>query len=338
MKQRRVGESGLVVSELGLGTMTFGAETPPAEAHTQLNSFREAGGTFVDTANVYADGRSESIIGEWLAANRSQEMVIATKGRFGSGVAAGAGRRALQLAVEGSLRRLRVDTIDLYFVHGWDDRVPVEETVDVLDDLVGAGSIRYVGWSNTSGWQLQRIIDAAPDRSRPIAFQPQYNLLDRAIEWELLPACLANGLSMTPWSPLGGGWLTGKYDRNRRPTGATRLGEDPDRGVEAYDARNTDRVWTIVDTAVEIARGHDVPPGQVAIAWLLARPAIASVLLGARTLDQLTQNLGSMELELTGEEITRLTEVSAPGIPPYPYGMLVEHCGVTVWDELGTSG
>lgn len=338
MKQTRLGNSDLTVSDLALGTMTFGVETPAAEAMRQLEMFVTAGGTLVDTADVYGSGASEQIIGDWLARGRPDGLVLATKGRFGRGEAAGASRVALRAAVRASLARLRIDTIDLYYVHGWDESVPVAETVGVLAELVDDGVIRHVGWSNTTGWQLQRIVDAAGDGpARPIVFQPQYNLLDRVIEWEIVPACLANGLGIAPWSPLGGGWLTGKYSRTERPTGATRLGDNPARGVEAYDGRNVDRTWRILDVVTDIARAHDALPGHVAIAWLLSRPHVTSVLLGARTVAQLEQNLESSDMALTDGEIERLTSVSAPGLPQYPYGMIERFSGISLWREMGTT-
>jgi aryl-alcohol dehydrogenase-like predicted oxidoreductase len=338
MRRRRIGRSDLTVTDLALGTMTFGAETGRDEAHAQLDGYLEAGGNFIDTADVYGGSDSERIIGEWLHLRKPQGLVLATKGRFGSGAVSGASRRALRTAVRESLSRLGIETIDLYYIHAWDDRVPVEETVGVLAELVAEGVIRYVGWSNTTGWQLQRIIDAAGEGpARPIVFQPQYNLLDRAIEWEIIPACLVNGLGIAPWSPLGGGWLTGKYRRTEPPTGATRLGEDPKRGVEAYDGRNVERTWRILDAVTEIAHAHGALPGQVAIAWLLTRPTVTSILLGARTAAQLEQNLAAEDLVLAEDDVARLTRVSAPGLPPYPYGMIERYCGVTLWRDLGTS-
>jgi aryl-alcohol dehydrogenase-like predicted oxidoreductase len=239
--------------------------------------------------------------------------------------------------VDGSLRRLRVDRIDVFDVHGWDPWTPVEETLDALSSLVRLGKIHHLGWSNATGRQLQKIITTARLGGFvvPIVFQPQYNLLDRHIEWEVLPCCLDEGLGITPWSPLGGGWLTGKYERDTQPTGATWLGEDPTRGVEAYDTRNTDRVWKIINTVRRIADEHGRSPGQVAIAWLATRPAVSSILLGARTVGQLADNLGTADLVLSGDQVDELTTVSAPGLPPYPYGMVEDHCDVAHWRRLG---
>ena len=342
MELRSLGSAGTVVSALGLGTMTFGHETEEAEAHRQLSTFAEHGGTFVDTADVYTRGASERIIGSWLAAGRQRDqIVLATKARFpmsGDPLDRGAGRRHLMSAVDASLMRLGVDHVDLYQVHGWDPDTPLDETLTALDEIVRSGRSRYAGWSNVTGWQLQRIVDrcAAAGWSPPVSVQPQYNLLDRTIELEVMPATLAAGLGILPWSPLGGGWLTGKYRSDQRPSGETRLGEDPNRGVEAYDRRNVDRTWEILGVVEDIAGARGVSMAQVAIAWVRDRPGVSSVLLGARTVEQLADTLAAAELTLTSEEERALTTVSAPGIPDYPYGMVRKACGYDVWDVLGT--
>jgi aryl-alcohol dehydrogenase-like predicted oxidoreductase len=228
--------------------------------------------------------------------------------------------------------------VDLYLVHGWDAAEQLEETLETQTTIVRSGRARYVGWSNVTGWQLQRIVDYARFQgwARPVTLQPQYNLLDRTIELELLPICMEHSIGLLPWSPLGGGWLTGKYRRDDRPTGATRLGEDPNRGVEAYDGRNVDRTWEILAVVEAIAADHGASMAQVALAWVRDRPNVASVLLGARTVGQLDDNLGAADLTLTDDERSRLTQASAVGLPPYPYGMIRELCGVKDWDELGT--
>lgn len=319
--------------------MTFGAEADQDVAYEQLDAFVAAGGTLIDTADVYADGESERIIGRWLADRNPADVVIATKGRFSPPPgSAGASRRGLVRSVDASLTRLRIEAIDTYFVHGWDQHTPVLETLDTLAGLVRSGKIHSIGWSNVTGWQLAQIMTEARCNGlvAPCVVQPQYNLLDRGIELEVLPCCLDNDISITPWSPLGGGWLTGKYSRNERPTGPSRLGDDPDRGVEAYDTRNNERTWNILDTVRDIAERHERPMGQIAIAWLLTRPAVASVLLGARTVDQLHDNLAATTIDLTAQDIDDLTNSSAPGLPPYPYGMIEEFCDVAHWKQLGT--
>ena len=334
----QLGPGGPSVTRLALGTMTFGVETTESEAFAQLDHYVEQGGTFVDTADVYGAGESERIIGRWLADRGHDHLVVSTKGRFGAPAGApGASRRELRRAVAGSLSRLGLDAVDVYFVHGWDERTPVEDTLDTLTALVRAGTIHHVGWSNVTGWQLQRIVTTARLGGYvvPTIVQPQYNLLDRGIELELLPACLEESVALTPWSPLAGGWLTGKYRPDSRPTGATRLGEDPNRGVEAYDVRNTERTWRVLDVVAGIAEQHGRPPAQVALAWLLGRPGVASVLLGARTLGQLEQTLGASDLVLDEDALRALTAVSDPGLPPYPYGMVEDFCEVPHWQRLG---
>lgn len=331
MEYRTLGHSGCAVSAYALGTMTFGQETTEDDAQAQLDQFAEAGGTFVDTADVYGRGASEEIVGRWLARRPAairEQVVLATKGRFAMGAGpndAGLSRRHLAAALDASLKRLGVARVDLYQVHSYDPWTPLEETLRFLDDAVRAGKVHYVGLSNFTGWQLQRAVGIAEHAgfAPPVTLQPQYNLLAREIEWEIVPAARANGLGLLPWSPLGGGWLTGKYRRDERPAGATRLGEDPNRGVEAYDRRSRDqRTWDVLDAAGSVAEERGVPMAQVALAWLCQRPGVTSVILGARTPAQLADNLGAAGLRLTDDEVKRLDEASDPGAADYPYGFL----------------
>lgn len=329
MEYRTLGRSGCVVSSFCLGTMTFGDEADEATSVAQLDAFVEAGGTFIDTADVYTGTESESIIGRWLSNAPSdvrEQVVIATKGRFPTGDGpndVGLSRRHLSMALDASLRRLQLDTVDLYQVHAWDPLTPLEETLRFLDDAVAAGKIRYVGLSNFTGWQLQRAVDLAQFRgwSVPVTLQPHYNLLGRELEWEVVPACAANGLGLLPWSPLAGGWLTGKYRPDERPSGASRLGEDPERGLEAYDRRSADqRTWDVIDAVRTVADGRGVSMAQVALAWVVDRPQVSSVLLGARTEAQLADNLGAAGLHLDEEETALLDRASDPEPAGYPYG------------------
>jgi aryl-alcohol dehydrogenase-like predicted oxidoreductase len=317
------------VSTYALGTMTFGTETDEAGSHEQLDRFLDAGGTLVDTADVYSAGVSEEIVGRWLddrPADVTDRVVLATKGRFATGPDGndlGSSRRHLSRALDASLTRLRVDCIDLYQVHGWDPVTPVEETLGFFDDAIRAGKVRYAGLSNFTGWQVQKAVDVAERRHlpRPVTLQPQYNLLVREIEWEIVPACLENGLGLLPWSPLGGGWLTGKYTRDQRPSGATRLGEDPDRGVEAYDKRSASaRTWAVVEAVQAVADGRGVSMAAVALAWLHDRPGVTSVILGARTTEQLGADLAAAGLHLSPEETARLDAASDHEPADYPYG------------------
>jgi aryl-alcohol dehydrogenase-like predicted oxidoreductase len=327
MKYTTLGRSGAVVSVHALGTMTFGAETPPEEAHRQLDAFTEAGGTFIETADVYSGGDAERIIGQWLASKPAREQAnvfLAGKGRFPVGVEprdAGLSRRHLARALDGSLRRLGRDHIDLYQLHAWDPLTPLEESLGFLEDAVRSGKISYAGLSNFTGWQIALAAGLARGRFPLVSMQPQYNLLVREVEWEIIPACLATGLGVLPWSPLGGGWLTGKYRRDERPTGATRLGENPDRGVEAYDGRSSqERTWNTLAAVATIAADRGVSMAQVALAWLRVQRGVASIVLGARTVAQLQDNLGAVSVELSREEIELLTTASDPGAAQYPYG------------------
>lgn len=323
----------------GLGTMTFGAESDEETSHAILDRYFEAGGRFIDTADVYSQGVSETIIGSWLADNSSSEILVATKARFSMGEGlSGAGSDYLPRALDASLSRLGVDVIDLYQMHAWDPDVPLEETLGILNSFVEQGKVRYIGISNYTGWQVERAVATSRVNGwAPIvSLQPQYNLLAREIELEILPSSLDNSLGLLPWSPLGGGWLTGKYSREETPTGATRLGEDPERGVEAYDRRNVERTWQILDTVSHIADLRNVSMGQVALNWVRNRPSVSSVLLGCRTVEQLEDNLGAREWNLDDDEMSSLTRISAPGIPDYLQGFLQENAGVEVWRQLGT--
>ena len=325
---RTLGAGGAVVFAQALGTMTFGAEADEATSHDILDAYVAAGGNFIDTADVYSAGESERIIGRWLAAHptEAEQMVIATKGRFPMGAGPndlGTSRRHLRRALDDSLRRLGVEHIDLYQLHAWDAVTPLEETLRFLDDAIGQGKIGYYGFSNFTGWQLTkaRMLAAQHGWARPVTLQPQYSLLVRGIEHEIVPAALDAGIGLLPWSPLGGGWLSGKYRRDVPPTGATRLGENPERGMEAWERRNADeRTWRIIDAVTAVAEAHRASPSQVALAWLSAQPAVTSVILGARTVEQLRDNLGALELELDAAELESLTAVSTPPADDYPYG------------------
>lgn len=340
MPTRRLGDTGPRVSTHALGTMTFGAETDEAEAHKMLDLFVERGGTFIDTADVYSGGASEEMIGRWGAARGGMDdLIIATKCRFApTAGSAGASRRAVMRAVDKSLGRLQMKAIDLFFIHGWDEDTDVSETLRALDDLVSMGKIHHVGWSNITGWQLERICTTAKLEGLPVpvALQPQYSLLDRGIELEVLPCAKEHGVGLTPWSPLGGGWLTGKYASDSRPAGETRLGEDPNRGVEAYDNRNTERTRSILDLVRKIAEQNDRPMSHVALAWLAARPSVSSILLGARNVAQLDANLDAIDLRLSNEELHALTDASASGLPEYPYEFVQQWSGVSHWYDLGS--
>ncbi|WP_062433568.1 aldo/keto reductase [Herbidospora daliensis] len=329
MQYSTLGASGCVVSRFGLGTMTFGGETGEPEALAQLDHFAEHGGTLIDCADVYGAGAAETIVGKWLATRPSDltdQMVVVTKGRFpatGVFAAEGASRRHLRRALDASLRRLGRDHVDMYMVHSWDPMTPLEETLGFLDDAVRSGRVDYAGVSNYLGWQVQKAADLARRLGTAplVALQPSYSLLVRDIEWEIVPACQENGLGVLAWSPLGGGWLSGKYRPDAVPTGATRLGEDPGRGIEAYAPRAADpRVWRILAETQAVADEIGATMAQVALAWVAAREVVSSVLLGARTLAQLTENLGAARVTLDYDHLRRLDEASAPPVNDWPYG------------------
>ena len=330
MDYRTLGNSGCAVSNLCLGTMTFGSETDEEGSYAQLDRFVQAGGTLVDTADVYSSGVSEEIIGRWYRARPAEiteQVVLATKGRFAMGKepnALGLSTRHLTRALDASLARLQLDRIDLYQVHAYDPWTPLEETLRTLAGFIAAGKISYYGLSNYTGWQLTKVVHLARALNvpPPVTLQPQYSLIVREIEWEIVPAVLDAGMGMLPWGPLGGGWLSGKYTRDQRPTGHTRLGENPDRGMEAYDRRGTERTWAIVDAVQKVAEDRGVSMAEVALAWVTDRPGVTSTILGARTTEQLDTNLKAADLHLDPEEIAALDEASDPGAADYPYGEL----------------
>jgi aryl-alcohol dehydrogenase-like predicted oxidoreductase len=331
MKFNQLGRSGLLVSDLCLGAMIFGEEstrgTPPAEAERMINRYLDAGGNFIDTSDVYADGRSEEIVGRVIKEKRDQ-IVVATKVRFASGQGpndAGLSRRHILQAAHASLRRLNSDYIDLYYMHGWDALTPLQESLRTFDELVTAGKVRYIGVSNFKAWQVMKAL-ALGDRSewvRFVAGQYQYSLVKRDIEYEFGDLFLSEGIGLMPWGPLGGGFLSGKYRRDQRPQAASegRIATTSDDTEEAWQRRNTERNWHIVETVNEVAKERSATTPQVALAWLRAQPMITSVILGARTLSQLEDNLGAADLELSAEEIAKLNQASAPP-ELYPYNLI----------------
>lgn len=330
MEYRYLGRTGLRVSELCLGTMTFGRETSEEESYRILERFEEAGGNFIDTANIYSEGRSEEIIGRWLRGKRREAWVVATKVRFPTGEGAndvGLSRKHLLASVETSLRRLGTDYIDLYQVHCWDHVTPLEETLSTLNDLVRRGLVRYIGASNFTGWQLQKALDLSDANGwEPfVSLQPQYNLLCRSTEWELLPVCSHEGLGVIAWSPLRGGWLSGKFRRGMTaPPANTRVEEAEHKGWgERWSQYNNEHTWRVVDTLLEVSRVVGRTPAQVAINWVLSNPAVTAPIIGARTLAQFEENLGAAGWRLEPVLMARLDEAST--IPaPYPYDFVAQ--------------
>ncbi|MBK5267336.1 MAG: aldo/keto reductase [Acidimicrobiia bacterium] len=320
MKHRRLGNSGLLVSELALGTMVFGEggtrAASPKDAHAMIDRFLDVGGNHIDTADVYANGRSEEIVGAAIKARRD-EVVLATKVRFPTGAGpndTGLSRHHIMRGVEASLGRLRTETIDLLYMHCWDPLTPIEESLRAFDDLVAAGKVRYIGVSNFMAWQLMKAlgVSALGGYQRFVAAQYQYNLITRDIEPEFFDLLASEDVSLTPWSPLAGGFLSGKYRRAHRPTSEEgRLGSQPDSDEEAWVRRQDDRSWEIADELHAVADDLGVPPEQVALAWVLGRPNVASVIIGVRTMSQLESNLGALEVTLSSRDIERLGTASA---------------------------
>ena len=327
MQDRRLGNSGLLVSELALGTMVFGEQsdrgTPEDQALRLVDAYVAAGGNHFDLANVYAGGRAEEIVGKALKGRRA-DAVIATKVRWPTGAGpnqAGLSRRHINDALEASLRRIGTDVIDVFYMHGWDAFTPLEESLRAFDDLVTAGKVRYIGVSNFAVWQTMKALGLSDNRgwARFVGAQYQYSLVVRDIEAELTPLCVAEGVSLVPWAPLGGGFLSGKYKAGDRP-GANegRIGSTPDEWEESWARRATDANWRTLAAVETVAGAHSgATPAQVSLAWLLAQPAVASVVIGARTTDQLVSNLEAAALTLSAEELATLDAVSKPPAP-YP--------------------
>ena len=339
MEYRLLGHSGLKVSTITLGTMTIGGKGAFAkvgnvgltEASRQIDLCLDAGVNLIDTADVYSDGASEEIIGEALGGKRKSGVLIATKARFATGPGPndrGLSRHHLIRACEASLKRLRTDVIDLYQVHQWDGETPLEETLEALDTLVRQGKVRYIGCSNYSGWHLMKALRVSADerRQRFVSQQIHYTLEAREAEYELLPIAIDQKLGVLVWSPLAGGLLSGKHHRDKSaPEGSRQFA-----GWTEPPIRNEERLWTIVDAIVDIADARGVSGAQVALAWLIGRPSVTSVIIGGRTEAQLKDNLASAGLKLSAEERARLDATSAPPLL-YPYW----HQQWTASDRLG---
>jgi aryl-alcohol dehydrogenase-like predicted oxidoreductase len=327
MEYRRLGTSGTLVSNLSLGTMNFGTpETPENDAFARMDAFLNAGGNLLDTADVYNGGAAEETVGRWLAARPSEvtdRVVIATKGRTRTGTdpKAGTSRRHLDRALTTSLRRLGVDTVDLHQLHAWDPLTPIEETLSFLDPAVRAGKIRYGGLSNFTGWQLQLAVSTAQAHGYPVPVTLQYNLATRQTEWEMAAAALHNGLGILAWSPLASGFLTGKYERGAQRTAGTRAGQD--HALYQYTSSNyehSDRTWDSVDALRKVAQDNGVTPARAALSWVINRPGVTSAIVGARTVEQLADNLTAAGLRLDQNSVRALDTASDPNSAPYPYG------------------
>lgn len=328
MQYKTLGRTGLIVSDLCLGTMIFGEEgvrhVTPEESTRMIDRFIDAGGNHIDTANVYGSGgRSEEIVGQAIKHKRDQ-IVLATKLRFPMGGRndQGLSRHNILQSTHASLRRLETDYIDLMYFHCWDPLTPLEESLRAIDDLVTAGKIRYIGVSNFKAWQVMKAL-AICDASgyvRFVAGQYQYSLVKRDVEYEFTDLFMTEGVGMTPWSPLGGGFLSGKYKRDQRPQSAAegRIAVQGDDTEEAWERRNTEQNWNILEVVGQIAEARAATYSQIALAWVRAQPSVCSVILGASKMAQLDDNLGAADMILTQDELARLNAVSAPP-EMYPY-------------------
>jgi aryl-alcohol dehydrogenase-like predicted oxidoreductase len=327
MDYRPLGSTGLQISALTLGTMTFGGEgnfknvgaTDVAGAKRQIDMCLDAGVNLIDTADIYSTGRAEEIIGEALAGGKRADVLLASKVRFRMGEApnmAGLSRHHIISGCEASLRRLQTDHLDLYQVHEWDGQTPLEETLGALQHLLDSGKVRYIGASNYASWQLMKALGIAERDQLPrfVSQQIYYSLQERSAEYELLPLAVDQGLGTLVWSPLAGGLLSGKYRRGQDAPEGSRHVTDWDE-PPVYDE---DKLYDTIEVLVEVAEGRGVSAAQVALAWLLDRPSISSVIVGARTDEQLADNLKAAELTLTDEESSRLEQVSRPPLL-YPY-------------------
>ncbi|RQW62545.1 aldo/keto reductase [Vibrio viridaestus] len=326
MEYRQLGHSGLKVSALTLGTMTFGGQgkfaqvgnTNLEQAKKQIGLCMDAGINLYDTADIYSDGLSEEILGAAVS-NIRNDILIATKLRFPTGSGpnqGGASRYHIIKACEASLKRLNTDYIDLYQIHEWDGITPVDETLEAMDTLVRSGKIRYYGVSNYTGWQLMKTLgeSALHHYLRPISQQIHYSLQAREAEYELLPIAQDQNVGVLIWSPLAGGLLSGKYQRNKEgPSDARHL-----QGWQEPPVYDTEKLYDIIDVLLDISEQRGISPAQIALAWLLSRAPVSSVVIGARTEAQLKDNLNACNVSLTGEELLRLDKVSRPPLL-YPY-------------------
>ncbi len=338
MEYRQLGRSGLRVSKLTMGTMTFSSSgdfrpvgnTDLEGARRQIAMALDAGVNMIDTADIYSAGSAEEIVGRVLRGRRD-EVLLATKVRFPMGEGAndaGLSRHHVIRGCEASLRRLETDYIDLYQVHEWDGQTPLEETLSALDHLVTSGKVRYVGCSNFAGWQVMKALGIADRTGLPrfVSQQVYLSLQERSAEYEIVPSAIDQGLGLLTWSPLAGGLLSGKYRRGEdAPPGSRRASEWSEPPI--YDE---DKLYDTIETVVEVAEARGVAPSRVALAWLLGRPGITSVIVGARTDEQLADNLAAADLSLSAEETARLEAVSRPPLI-YPFW----HQAMGATDRLG---
>ncbi len=322
MEYRLFGRTGIRVSDICLGAMMFGGKTNPEDAGAIIDRALDGGINFIDTANVYNQGRSEEAVGAALARNgRRSEVILATKvhGQMGEGRNnQGTSRRHIIEQCEASLRRLKTDWIDLYQIHRPRSDTPIDETLRALDDLVRSGKVRYLGTSTFAAWQVVEALYIAKElgTNRFVCEQPPYNLLDRRIERELIPVAQSYGVAIIPWSPLGGGLLTGKYSRGQEPPEGARFA---DQSNPFYRGRLNDRIYDVVEPLQEMAREKGVELSQLALAWVTQRPGVTSSIIGPRTMEQLEDNLGSTEVTFSEDELKAIDGIIRPGSNVSPF-------------------
>jgi aryl-alcohol dehydrogenase-like predicted oxidoreductase len=312
MEYRQLGSSGLKVSQIGLGGNPFGWFIEEGDSSDVVNKALELGINFIDTADIYDQGRSETFLGNILKGRRS-EVLIATKfgGRMGDGPNDSGGSRAhIMDAIEASLQRLQTDYVDLYQIHFFDNDTPLEETLRALDDLVRSGKVRYIGCSNFAAWQLSDALGVSKANSLNafVSVQPEYNLLNRRIEKDLIPCCEAHNIGIVPYQPLAGGFLTGKYRPGEPPPEGTRLANRPQMANRALTEQNFEMLSKLETFASE--RGHTV--GELALAWLLSRPTVSSIIAGTTKPEQVEANVAAAEWQLTPEEVAEVDEIAKP--------------------------
>ena len=327
MEYGRLGNTGLMVSELCLGCMTFGQEADEETSRRIVGRFLDAGGNFIDTADVYSNGVSEEITGRALRGVRD-DVVLATKVRFPMGEGpndVGLSRKHIMQGCDDSLRRLGTDYLDLYQVHCWDAATPLEETLSALTDLVRSGKVRYVGVSNFTGWQLMKSLAVSESGGfeKFVCLQPQYSLAERNIEREILPVCVEEGLGVIPWSPLGGGFLSGKYRRDEQPPEDSRIAGAVESMEEHWERRATERNWAALDVVGRISEETGKSYAQISLNWLLRQEGVTAPIIGARTVEQLEDNLGARGWELTEDQVEELSQASALE-DVYPYRFIRE--------------
>lgn len=330
MKYTQFGTSGVSIARLALGAMAFGTETAVADAYDIMSAYAVAGGNVIDTADTYGLGESERIVGSWLRDHptEARRMLIATKARYpmsGDPNDLGLSRLHLRRSLDDSLRRLGTDCIDLYQLHGWEPWTRPEETLRFLDDAIAAGKISYYGLSNFHGWQLATYLQVAAKAgwTPPVSLQAQYNLLERDIELEIIPAARYFGLAVLAWSPLAGGWLTDKYRSDRPPAVDTRLGREDGAGLHVWRRRTASpRTERVMAALRDTARRRRLTTAQIALAWLDSREPLTSTIVGARSLDQVDEALAGLDTELDGHDLDALDTAGALEVSDYPYGQM----------------